>query len=382
MGGFHATLRPEEVAQWAEAVVVGEAEELWPRVLADAEAGTLQTYYRADGRAPRGGVLADRSIFRGKRYLPLGLVEATRGCRYNCEFCAIQTVFNRTHTFRPMGDLLAEVEEVRNRSLVFFVDDNIGGDLEGGKEMLRALIPLKIRWVSQLSIDAARDTEYLALMKESGCQGVLIGLESLNPANLRQMRKGVNLLESGYETALANLVRHRIRLYATFVFGYDHDTRESFGETARYAAEKGFFIAAFNHLTPFPGTPLFRRLQEEGRLLYDQWWMDPRYGYNMIPFQPAGMSPEELEKGCVEARRDFYRWGSILRRSRTGPNRTGGRIRALYFWINYLLRREVTERQRYPLGDAAWTGEWVRVRRRPEPAPSVVPGLEGHEAPP
>jgi radical SAM superfamily enzyme YgiQ (UPF0313 family) len=365
MGGFHATPCPEEVAEWADAVVIGEAEKIWPRVLQDAESGTMQVYYQADGRVDRGGARVDRSIFRGKRYLPLGLVEATRGCRFNCEFCAIQTVFRRSHTFRPVDDLLAEVEEVRDRALVFFVDDNIAGDLQRGKEMLRALIPMRIRWVSQMSIDAAHDEEYLALLRESGCQGVLIGFESLNPGNLRTMGKSFNLGNGGYEGALANLARFGIRLYGTFVFGYDEDTPTSFLDTARFAVERGFYIAAFNHLTPFPGTPLYRRLQTEGRLLFDRWWLDPGYGYNMLPFKPARMSPEEVERGCLEARRAFYRWGSVLRRGFMGANRSGGKVRALYYWINYLLRREVTERQRYPLGDDAWNGELLRVRRNP-----------------
>ena len=307
----------------------------------------------------------DRLIFRGKRYLPLGLVEATRGCRFNCEFCAIQTVFQRSHTSRPMDDLLAEVEEVRDRALVFFVDDNIAGDLERGKEMLRALVPMKIRWVSQMSIDAAHDEEYLALLRESGCQGVLIGFESLNPGNLKSMGKSFNLGNGGYERALANLARFGIRLYGTFVFGYDEDTPTSFLETARFAMERGFYIAAFNHLTPFPGTPLYHRLETEGRLLFDRWWLDPGYGYNMLPFQPARMSPEEVERGCLEARRAFYRWESVMRRGFMGANRSGGKVRALYYWINYLLRREVAERQRYPLGDDAWQGELLRVRRNP-----------------
>jgi radical SAM superfamily enzyme YgiQ (UPF0313 family) len=369
MGGFHASLCPEEVAEWADAVVIGEAEKSWPRVLADAERGTLGTYYRSDGRVDRGGVRVDRSIFQGKRYLPLGLVEATRGCRFNCEFCAIQTVFQRSHTFRPVEDLLAEVEEVRDRSLVFFVDDNIAGDLERGKEMLRALIPMKVRWVSQMSIDAAHDEEYLTLLEASGCQGVLIGFESLSPENLRRMKKGFNLLHGGYEAALANLSRFGIRLYGTFVFGYDADTPASFLEAARFAMDRGFYIAAFNHLTPFPGTPLYQRLQGEGRLLYDRWWLDPAYGYNVLPFQPARMSPEDVERGCLEARRAFYRWGSIFRRGLQGANRKGGHVRTLYYWINYLLKREVTERQRYPLGDERWRGEWLKAREKAETVP-------------
>ncbi len=369
MGGFHASLCPEEVAEWSESVVIGEAEQLWPTVLEDARRGTLQTYYGGTGRADRTGVLPDRTIYAGKRYLPIRLVEATRGCRYNCEFCAIQTVFHRTHTFRPIEDLVEELRRIGNRRLIFFVDDNIGADLESGKEMLRALIPLNIRWVSQVSITAAHDPEFLELMVRSGCQGVLIGFESLDPENLRRMNKGFNLLHGGYEAALANLKRFGIRLYITFVFGYDGDTPASFDHAVRFAIDHGFYIAAFNHLTPFPGTPLYERLARENRLLFERWWLDDRYGYNMIPFQPAGMSALEMEQRCVAARAAFYRWSNILNRASNSVNRGSGPLRGLYYWINYLLRREVHERQRYPLGDQGWTEEWVRVRSHPEPAP-------------
>src|SRR5690606_30461036 len=121
-------------------------------------------------------------------------------------------------------------------------------------------------WVSQASINAAHDEEFLELIAASGCQGVLIGFESLNPENLRRMNKGFNLMRGGFEQALANLRRHRIRLYITFVFGYDEDTTESFARTVEFAQANRFYIASFNHLTPFPGTPLYRRLADEGRL--------------------------------------------------------------------------------------------------------------------
>ncbi len=370
MGGFHATLCPEEVAEFAEAVVVGEAEHTWPQVLEDAARGTLRTYYRSDGRVDRAGCRADRSIYAGKRYLALGLVEATRGCRFNCEFCSIQTVFRRSHTTRPLEDILAEVEELRDRALVFFVDDNLGADLERGKEILQGLIPLNIRWVSQVSINAAHDEEFLDLMRRSGCRGVLIGLESLNPENLRRMNKAFNLAWGSYESAVANLYRHGIRLYVTFMFGYDEDTMASFADSVRFAVDHRFFIAGFNHLTPFPGTPLYHRLEREGRLIYDRWWLDGRYGYNMIPFRPARMTAEQLETGCLQARAAFYSWRSIVARGCHRVNRNDPRILALYAWINYLMRREVRERQRYPLGDESWRGEWIRVRRSPgSPAP-------------
>jgi hypothetical protein len=208
MGGFHATLCPDEVARYAEAVVCGEAEQLWPQVIDDARHGRLEKFYRQTGRPSLLGLKPDRSIFKGKRYLPIGLIEAGRGCHFKCDFCAVQTVFNSTQTRRPVDDIIAEIELVKlDRKLFFFVDDNITSNIEQAKEFFRALIPLKIRWVSQSSINAAHDEEFLELLKRSGCQGVLIGFESLNPANLKDMNKAFNTMRGGFEKALANLRR-------------------------------------------------------------------------------------------------------------------------------------------------------------------------------
>jgi len=362
MGGFHAALCPDEVARHAEVVVIGEAELTWPQVIDDARHGTLKKIYRQEKRPSLAGLKPDRSVFRGKRYLPIGLVEAGRGCHFKCEFCAVQTVFDSTQTRRPVDDIIAELRQLKDtKKLFFFVDDNITSNLAQAKEFFRALIPLKVRWVSQSSINAAHDEEFLELLARSGCQGVLIGFESLNPANLKAMNKSFNTMRGGFASALTNLRRHRIRVYGTFIFGYDGDTPESFDPTVDFAQEHALYIAAFNHLTPFPGTPLYERLVRENRMLYEAWWLDDRYSYNRIPFQPKGMAPEELQRGCLAARRRFYSWPSILRRSFAPVNRSNGFMWRNFYLINGLHRNDVSLRDHYPLGDEAWRGEILQA---------------------
>ncbi len=362
MGGFHATLCPDEVAQHAEAVVGGEAEQLWPRVVDDARHGRLEKFYRQAARPSLADLKPDRSVFRGKSYLPIGLIEAGRGCHFKCDFCAVQTVFNSSQTRRPIDKIIAEIEPLKHeRKLFFFVDDNITSNLVEAKEFFRALIPVGVRWVSQSSINAAFDEEFLELLARSGCQGVLIGFESLNPANLRDMNKSFNTMRGGFEQALANLRRHRIRVYGTFIFGYDRDTPESFAATVAFAREHALYIAAFNHLTPFPGTPLYRRLQSEGRLLYERWWLDDHYSYNRIPFQPRAMSPDALQRNCLAARREFYSWRSITQRGFDRVNRSDWFMWRNFYLINALHRNDVSLRDHYPLGDESWQGPFLNA---------------------
>jgi radical SAM superfamily enzyme YgiQ (UPF0313 family) len=362
MGGFHAMLLPEEVQRYAEAVVVGEAEGIWPEIIDDARHRTLKPLYRAAERPSLTHLRYDRSIFRDKRYLPLGLIEAGRGCRFPCDFCAIQTVFERTHRHRPIDSVIAELELLkRERKLFFFVDDNFAADLKHARELVDAIAPVGVRWVTQMSINAAHDEEFLARLRRSGCQGVLIGFESLDPETLIRMNKRFNTMKGGYDAALAKLRRHGLRVYGTFVFGYDLDTKASFAPAVDFALRHRFYLTAFNHLTPFPGTALYQRLQAEGRLQYEAWWLDRRYSYNRIPFRPARISAAELQHGCVEARKRFYSWPNMLRRGLDRINRSDHFMFRNFFLINGMHRAEVMGRDHFPLGDAAWSGTLLQA---------------------
>jgi len=360
MGGFHATLVPEEVARFAESVVVGEAEGVWGEVIDDLRHGTLKRRY-CGTRAEPLRVRADRRLFRGKRYLKIGLVETGRGCRFPCEFCAIQTFFGRTARRRPVDDVIAELCALKDEKRVFFfVDDNFAADMKDARPLLAALEPLNIRWITQMSIDAAHDEEFLAAMRRAGCRGVLIGFESLDERNLAAMNKRFNTMKGGFRAALANLRRHGIFVYGTFIFGYDHDTPRSFDDAVDFATEEGMYIAAFNHLTPFPGTPLYARLEREGRLRFEAWWRDPRYRYNALPFTPASLRPDDVTDGCIAARRRFYGWPSIVRRSRR--HMRDGYVFRNFFLVNAMHRNEISKRDGYPLGDENWRGELLEVQ--------------------
>jgi radical SAM superfamily enzyme YgiQ (UPF0313 family) len=362
MGGFHATLCPQEVSQYCESIVLGEAETLFPVVVDDYRHGRPQRVYRSSQR-PKLTVSPDRSIFTGKRYLPIRLVEFARGCRFQCDFCAIQSFFAATHNHRPVEDVVREIQRVRRvGQMFFFIDDNFTSSLKEAKELMRALIPLRIRWVSQSAINVGFDGEALELMRRSGCQGMLVGFESLDASNLKQMNKGFNLMHGGPREALANFRRHGIRIYGTFIFGYDHDTPETFHTTVAFAREQKLAIAAFNHITPFPGTPLYQRMKSEGRLLFDAWWLDERYRYNMIPFRPKNMSPEELADRCVQARRSFYSWSSILSRALQGVNLRSPWMLLNFLIINAMHQRDVEGRNGLPLGDESWRGKLIKAR--------------------
>lgn len=363
MGGFHATLCPDEASDYADAVVIGEAEGQWQTVIDDVRHGTLQRFYRQDHRPDLNLTRLNRDIFKGKRYVPVTLIEAGRGCHFVCEFCAVQSYFGATHSRRPIDDILREVQETNKRGgLYFFVDDNITSNFDEAKELYRQLARQNIRWVSQASINAAHDEEFLDLLSRSGCQGLLIGFESLNPDNLRIMRKKFNTMGGGYEVALANLRRYNIGLYSTFVFGYEHDTKESFDQAVEFADRHRFYMAAFNHLTPFPGTPLYQRLEQEGRLLYDRWWLDPRYSYNKIPFRPHLLEARELQQLCIEARAKFYSLKSMARRFVDPVNRSSAFLARNFLLINWMMRREVHQRDDLPLGDQGWRGKLAPVR--------------------
>lgn len=344
MGGMQPTLIPDEVMTHADSIYIGDAEFEWRQVIEDFQRGRLRPVYQAPVGTPQPGKLTRRDIFKGKGYLPITLLQFSRGCRFACNFCAVSTFFDKTHYCRDVNEVVQEIEAA-GRQLLFFVDDNILSNFEAAKALFRALIPLNVHWVSQGSIDMTQDLELMDLMVKSGCIGLVVGFESISPQSLRWMKKSPNFVGGfkAYAPQLEIIRDYGLQLWAAFTLGHDYDTCESIEQTLAFAVENKFSLAAFNILVPYPGTPLYQKLQAEGRLLYDgKWWLHPEYRFNYAAFQPQRMSPEELTEACFHARATYNGIGSLIRR--TFDRKTN--LRSLYklgVYLRYspLFRKEV-----------------------------------------
>jgi radical SAM superfamily enzyme YgiQ (UPF0313 family) len=349
MGGYHPTSCPEEVLEHADAIVIGEAEGVWRRLLDDVIGRILQATYQGPPAAELKNITPDRSIYEGKNYFFITLVETGRGCRFKCEFCAVSAFYKATYRRRDIPEIVAELKRI-GKKFIFFVDDNIIGDTASAKELFRAIKPLGIKWVSQGSLNAAADPELMRLMAESGCQGILVGFESLAAGNIAAVGKAVNR-DTDYAAAVAAFRDHGIMLYGTFMFGLPGDTPELAAQTVDFAVKNKIWIAAFAHIVPFPGTPLYRRCQAEGRLLYDKWWLSAGYRFGQTPFEPWSMTATELEELCFQSRRRFFSWSSIISRARDlKANCRNPVTAALYFGANVLMHRELPHKAGQPLG--------------------------------
>lgn len=351
MGGYHATLVPDEVQFHAQAVVIGDAETVWAGLLYDAQKGRLKRVYKAEHQTLSSEfTIPNRGVYADKKYLGITLLETGRGCKFHCEFCSVTAFFQGEYRRRPVDLIVEEIRATKSKQ-VFFVDDNIIGDVASAKELFTALIPLKITWVTQCSLNVVKDEELLDLMVKSGCVGILVGFESIAKENLAQMHKGHNNGAKDYSGALAKLREKGVAIYATFVFGYDSDDQDLIERTVKFCQDEKIFIAAFNHLVPFPGTPLYQRLLDEGRLRIERWWLDPSYQYGDIGFYPKSVSPEELTQLCLKARLDFYGVRSIIERGLDfKANSKSPKWLLLFLIANAMLRKEVMEKRSLRLG--------------------------------
>lgn len=349
MGGCHPTLRTDEALRLTDAVVVGDAEDTWPIVVEDARAERLQRVYRSQN-PPLDDLRVDRSIFAGKRYGPMRLVQWGRGCCHGCDFCSIHALYGNQLRHRPIDEVIAEIAALRTKAIIF-TDDNLIANKPLAAELMQRLKPLKIRWSCQVTLDVTDDEKLLGLMAESGCMAVMVGLESLRDDNLIQMHKARGQRSGQYAAAIRKLHDFGIMVYGALIFGYDHDTPGDFAPSLAFALHHKLFLANFNPLIPMPATPLYERLRTEGRLLYDPWWLDPTYRYGEAAFQPKGMSAHELAQGIFRMRKNFNHFASIAWRGlNLKANLRNFHHAGAYLAVNLINRREIFRKQGLPLG--------------------------------
>ena len=315
LGGPHVTLLPDEAAEHADVIFIGEAESSWPRFLEDFEAGSYQKRYACAERPVLDQAPLSRHELFHRRDHTAGALFATRGCVHRCDFCTIAVMYQSALRKRPVEDVAREYATFRGKVIILW-DEDIAGDLRYAKSLFRALEPHRKWWSSQASIRAAEDDEFLELAARSGCKQLFIGFESVSQASVNEVSKAFNRVEH-YAKAIQRIHSHGIAVQAGIVFGFDHDTEMVFDETLDFLERSGVQNATFNILTPFPGTRLYERLSREGRILTRDW---SKYnGRTDVVFQPRHLSPEALLNGFRYVNERFYSWRSIYRRLSRSP---------------------------------------------------------------
>ncbi|MEI6457099.1 MAG: radical SAM protein [bacterium] len=309
LGGVHPTILPDEALQHADSVVVGEAEGVWEDLLRDfSEGRLLQRYHNPTPDLSR-YVKKDFSKIIQKRLFRIVPIMTTRGCPYNCDFCCVSDLFGKTIRHIPVENVVKDILTSGAKNFMF-LDDNIIGHPRYAKELFRALIPLKIKWVGQASISFLRETELLQLAAESGCKILFIGLESVNEVQLKTLRKSMKDNQELRET-IKKIKKMGILIHASMIFGFDTDTKHVFRETVKFLIRAKISTVSFNILTPYPGTKTYEDLKRAGRLFTDNW---KYYDHNTVVFKPMNMTALELQIGKIMARTRFYRKFSFLRR--------------------------------------------------------------------
>jgi len=337
LGGLHVLSCPEECAPHADSLAVGDGVQLWPRILADIEAGclrpkyaaTYETDYREDP-APR------RSLLPRSSFLTTTSLIATRGCHNRCGFCYLATEGLRMpYRMRDPQQIAAEFLADKQPYAVF-IDNNLGSNPKYLRALCDALRPLNKIWSAAVSIDVTDDPGLIRSMAMAGCTGVFVGFESLTDENLSDARKKTPKT-ADYARRVRMLHDNGIQVNGSFVLGFDHDRKDVFTRTAEWIEQNRLECATFHILTPYPGTPLFRQMEAEGRLLHHDW---DRYDTAHAVFRPKHMTPEELERGYAWMYERLFSHASIWRR-RPASAATGDDWRAVaaYLAMSYLYKR-------------------------------------------
>ena len=357
LGGIHVTALPDEAVEHADAVVSGEAEWIWQDVVRDARQGKLgrtrslirRAIYKHDEYKPLVGLPQPRrDLVKSIRYVPFDVVQTTRGCPFPCEFCSVSTYNGTKFRFRPVPEVISELETCGRQ--ILFGDDNVMIHTKYSHELFEAMVPLRKHWVGQASLAALHRVENVAVMARSGCRALFIGFESVSDGAVRHAGKKQNKPHK-YAEVVRCLSDHGIGVWGSFIFGLDDDSPDAFERTVEFCIEAKVTMAVFALLTPYPGTALYKRLKVEGRITKDAWWLSSDHNTDSPFYRPATMSREVLRAGWVRAWQSMYSMSSIRRRYDFGLKHSW--IQNVAYWPLNLLMHELTEKKIVG-GDRAW----------------------------
>lgn len=322
MGGIHASMLPDEALTYMDAVVVGEAESIWHQVIEDIEKNTLRKLYRGE-LLELGGKPKPRHDLLSKEY-SFSAIQTTRGCPMQCDFCSVSTFNGCQYRFRPIHEVLDELE-IMPTKLVFFCDDNIIGYGKKGQEraieLFKGIVErgIKMEWAGQVSLNFADNEEVLKWAALSGCRIVLIGIESEKPEQLREAGKKLNLRMGidAYAKVFRKIHRYGINVLGAFIFGMDTDTKASLYERAEYILKSSIDAWQTTILTPLPGTGLYNRLKAENRIVYTDYPADwSRYDFSEPVIVPKNMTTSELEQTLKDVWLKLYNRKTVRKQFR------------------------------------------------------------------
>jgi radical SAM superfamily enzyme YgiQ (UPF0313 family) len=309
IGGVHPTLMPEEAMQHSDSVVAGYAEESWPQLLRDFTRGRMQRRYDQSPTLKLENLpFPQRQLFDSRLVNVGDTIEATRGCIYKCDFCVVPAAWGKPLQ-KPVADVIADIRQMGAKRLIF-LDLNLIADIPYAKELFTALIPLNIRWAGLATTTIAWDDELLDLTARSGCKGLLIGFESLNQESLKEAKKAFNMRHS-YHDVVRRIHERGIAIMGCFVFGFDHDTLDSFDETVEFVMDSKMDLPRYAIAVPFPATSFFKRLKAQGRISTENWSL---YDGQHVVFEPKNMTADELQRNTSRAWKKTYSYASIWRR--------------------------------------------------------------------
>ena len=299
LGGWHTSALPEEAKGHADSVVIGEAEETWPILLKDFKNGKLKSYYQPAGPVnPKKIPQPRRNIYPPNSNIG---IYATRGCPYSCEFCTMANPrLRREYRMRPIKDVIEEIR-MHPSKICYFFDNSLTINPTYTKQLFREMRGLNKEFYAFGNIDLAKDDEFLKLASDAGCSAWIIGFESINQKSLDSVGKKNRV--DDYLSSIKKIHDYGMRIEGGFIFGFDHDTPDIFDETADFIRKSEIDFPNCRVLTPFPGTPLFDRLDKDGRILTRDWSL---YNYYHVVFQPKHMTPEELQSGWSRITNEFH----------------------------------------------------------------------------